>query len=62
MMWRLSPTHGALTPRFTRIMARPLQAYEIDDIIGTVLPAVCRHTGVCLRGLTLVFEVRQVTP
>lgn len=40
-------------------MARSLQVYEIDDIIVTFAPAVCRHTGVCLRGLPLVFDVRR---
>lgn len=43
-------------------MARPLQVYEIDDTIATFAPPVSRHTGVCLRGLPLVFDVRQVTP
>ncbi len=40
-------------------MARPLQVYETDDIIVTFVPAVCQHTGVCLRGLPLVFDVRR---
>jgi uncharacterized Fe-S cluster protein YjdI len=40
-------------------MARPLQVYETDDIIVTFAPAVCQHTGVCLRGLPLVFDVRR---
>jgi uncharacterized Fe-S cluster protein YjdI len=40
-------------------MAKRLQVYETADITVTFDPAVCRHTGVCLRGLPLVFDVRR---
>jgi uncharacterized Fe-S cluster protein YjdI len=36
-----------------------LQTYETDDIVVTFDPNICRHTGVCLRGLPLVFDVRR---
>ena len=34
-----------------------LQVYETPDITVTFDPAVCRHTGVCVRGLPAVFDV-----
>jgi uncharacterized Fe-S cluster protein YjdI len=39
-------------------MARRLQTYEGDDIIVTFDPNVCVHSGVCIRGLPMVFDVR----
>lgn len=36
-----------------------LQVYETPDITVTFDPAVCRHTGVCVRGLPLVFDVTR---
>lgn len=38
--------------------ARRLQVYESDQIRVTFDPAVCRHSGVCLRTLPAVFNVR----
>ena len=40
-------------------MTRPLQSYETDEITVTFAPDVCTHSGVCLRGLPLVFDVRR---
>ena len=40
-------------------MSKRLQTYETDDIVVTFDPEICRHTGVCLRGLPLVFDVRR---
>jgi uncharacterized Fe-S cluster protein YjdI len=40
-------------------MARRLQVYETPEITVTFDPEVCRHTGVCLHGLPLVFDVRR---
>ena len=40
-------------------MGKRLQTYETDEIVVTFDPNVCRHTGVCLRGLPLVFDVRR---
>lgn len=36
-----------------------LQVYETPDITVTFDPNVCRHTGVCVRGLPLVFDVQR---
>ncbi|HYV98963.1 MAG TPA: (4Fe-4S)-binding protein [Gemmatimonadaceae bacterium] len=36
-----------------------LQTYETPEITVTFDPMICRHTGVCLRGLPLVFDVRR---
>ena len=36
-----------------------LQVYETPEITVTFDPNVCRHTGVCLRGLPLVFDVKR---
>ena len=40
-------------------MARKLQVYESDELTVTFAPATCRHTGVCVRGLPRVFNVRE---
>lgn len=40
-------------------MPNRLQVYEADEITVTFDPAVCRHTGVCVRGLPLVFDVSR---
>ena len=40
-------------------MGRRLQVYETPDLTVTFEPAVCRHTGVCIRGLPAVFDVRR---
>lgn len=36
-----------------------LQTYATDEVTVTFDPNVCRHTGVCLRGLSAVFDVRE---
>jgi len=38
-------------------MAKRLQVYETPDITVTFDPTLCKHTGVCLRGLPAVFDV-----
>lgn len=38
---------------------RRLQVYEAPEITVTFDPAVCRHSGVCLRALPAVFDVRR---
>ena len=38
-------------------MAARLQVYETPDITVTFEPDLCRHTGVCIRGLPAVFDV-----
>jgi len=39
-------------------MARRLQSYESDDIVVTFDPSICVHSGVCVRGLPAVFDVK----
>ena len=36
-----------------------LQTYAAGDVTVTFDPNICRHTGVCLRGLPAVFDVRE---
>ena len=40
-------------------MAKRLQVYETPGITVTFDPNICRHTGVCVRGLPAVFDVRR---
>ena len=40
-------------------MPKPLQVYETDEIVVTFEPDVCRHSGVCVRGLPGVFDVKR---
>ena len=40
-------------------MPRRLQVYETPEITVTFEPTVCRHTGICVRGLREVFDVRR---
>lgn len=40
-------------------MAKPLQTYETPGITVTFDPNICRHTGVCVRGLPMVFDVKR---
>ncbi len=40
-------------------MARRLQVYETPGITVTFEPELCRHSGVCVRGLPAVFDVRR---
>jgi len=36
-----------------------LQIYEADQITVTFDPNVCMHSGVCVRGLPMVFDVER---
>lgn len=42
-------------------MPRPMrfQSYETPAITVTFDPKLCTHSGVCVRGLPLVFDVRR---
>jgi uncharacterized Fe-S cluster protein YjdI len=40
-------------------MTKRLQTYESDEIVVTFDPAICIHSGVCIRGLSDVFDVRR---
>ena len=40
-------------------MSKRLQVYESPEITVTFDPNVCIHSGVCVRGLPLVFDVKR---
>lgn len=40
-------------------MPQKLQMYEAPGITVTFDPGICAHSGVCVRGLPSVFDVRQ---
>ena len=40
-------------------MPKRLQVYETPEITVTFDPNVCRHSGVCVRGLPEVFDVSR---
>ncbi|HEX9754110.1 MAG TPA: (4Fe-4S)-binding protein [Gemmatimonadales bacterium] len=40
-------------------MGKRLQVYETAEITVTFDPALCIHSGHCVRGLPAVFEVRR---
>jgi uncharacterized Fe-S cluster protein YjdI len=40
-------------------MSKPLQTYQGSGIEVSFDPDICRHTGVCVRGLPAVFDVTQ---
>jgi uncharacterized Fe-S cluster protein YjdI len=40
-------------------MNKPLQVYEAPNIIVIFNPNVCIHSGVCVRGLPAVFDVKR---
>jgi uncharacterized Fe-S cluster protein YjdI len=40
-------------------MPKRLQVYETDEISVSFAPDVCKHTGVCIRGLPDVFDVKR---
>jgi uncharacterized Fe-S cluster protein YjdI len=40
-------------------MAKRLQLYETDEISVTFDPNICIHSGVCIRGLPNVFDVKR---
>lgn len=39
-------------------MSKRLQIYRTPEITVTFAPALCLHSGVCVRGLPEVFDVR----
>lgn len=41
------------------MMAKRLQTYQASGIVVTFDPDVCRHSGVCVRGLPEVFDVNR---
>ncbi len=40
-------------------MSKRLQLYETDEISVTFDPNICIHSGVCIRGLPNVFDVKR---
>ena len=40
-------------------MPRRLQLYETDEISVSFDPNLCVHSGVCIRGLPAVFDVKR---
>ena len=40
-------------------MPKRLQVYEEPDITVTFDPNICIHSGVCVRGLRTVFDVKR---
>ena len=40
-----------------RVWKKRLQVYETPAVTVTFDPEVCRHTGICLRGLSAVFDI-----
>jgi len=40
-------------------MSKRLQSYDAPGITVTFDPNVCRHAGVCVRGLPLVFDIKR---
>jgi len=36
-----------------------LQTYATPDVTVTFNPNLCQHTGICLRGLPDVFDIRE---
>ena len=40
-------------------MPQRLQTYETPEITVTFDPGVCIHSGVCVRGLPAVFDVKR---
>ena len=46
-------------PAAERLVGKRLQTHEAPGITVTFDPAVCIHSGVCVRGLPAVFDVRR---
>ncbi|HET9266630.1 MAG TPA: (4Fe-4S)-binding protein [Vicinamibacterales bacterium] len=40
-------------------MSKRVQSYDAPGITVTFDPNVCRHSGICVRGLPLVFDVTR---
>ena len=40
-------------------MTKRLQTYETPEITVTFDPNICIHSGICVRGLNAVFDVRR---
>jgi uncharacterized Fe-S cluster protein YjdI len=40
-------------------MTKRRQTYEAPEIVVTFDPDVCSHSGVCVRGLPAVFDIKR---
>jgi uncharacterized Fe-S cluster protein YjdI len=40
-------------------MSKPIQTYKAPGITVTFDPNACQHTGICVRGLPLVFDITR---
>ena len=40
-------------------MPKRVQVYETPEITVTFDPNLCQHTGICVRGLPGVFDIRR---
>jgi uncharacterized Fe-S cluster protein YjdI len=40
-------------------MSKRLQVYETDEISVSFDPNICIHSGVCVRGLPKVFDIKR---
>lgn len=40
-------------------MPKRIQSYDAPGITVTFDPNVCRHSGICVRGLPLVFDIKR---
>src|SRR5687768_17058385 len=43
----------------TMSAAKRLQVYATPGVTVTFDPNICQHTGICLRGLPAVFDIRE---
>ena len=39
--------------------AKKVQTYEAAGVVVTFDPNICEHTGICVRGLPLVFDIKR---
>jgi uncharacterized Fe-S cluster protein YjdI len=40
-------------------MSKRVQLYSTDEISVSFDPSICQHSGVCVRGLPEVFNIKQ---
>lgn len=40
-------------------MTKRIQSYETPEIVVTFDPNICIHSGICVRGLPAVFDVKR---
>ena len=40
-------------------MTKRIQSYETPEIVVTFDPNICIHSGICVRGLPAVFDIKR---